>query len=101
MELGNFTDIQFLEGKPNMAEKGNSEHFSIKQIAIPKGTVIKPHPEDNATFFLVLKGRAIFTVDGKESELTQFDGILVPTNGSRGIKVLEDLIVVGTQNKAC
>jgi quercetin dioxygenase-like cupin family protein len=59
---------------------------------------IKAHPEPYAVFFLVLDGSGIFTKNVGEVKLKKNDYIFIEADEIRGIKSLENLVVLGVQD---
>ncbi|MGI4022853.1 MAG: cupin domain-containing protein [Janthinobacterium lividum] len=56
----------------------DTEELSVKQELMPPDTAEKRHYHENATqIFLILKGRAVLSVDGIESELREQQGIQI------------------------
>jgi mannose-6-phosphate isomerase-like protein (cupin superfamily) len=54
------------------------EELSVKQELMPPDTAEKLHYHNQATqLFFILKGRAVFTIDGIESELREQQGIQI------------------------
>ena len=64
------------------------------RISLKKGLEIEPHHGSHPVVFLVLKGKAIFPIASGEVELGENDYIAYSETESRGIKSLEDLIVL-------
>jgi quercetin dioxygenase-like cupin family protein len=75
-----------------------SEKFNIALICLAKGQEIKPRPEPYAVFFLVLQGSGIYTCKEGEFELKKNDGLFIEANEIRGIKCLENMVVLGVQD---
>ncbi|WP_419802855.1 cupin domain-containing protein [Mucilaginibacter sp.] len=56
----------------------DTEELLVKQELMPPDTAEKLHYHKNATqLFFILKGRAVFTVNGVESELSEQQGIQI------------------------
>jgi mannose-6-phosphate isomerase-like protein (cupin superfamily) len=56
----------------------DTEELSVKQELMPPDTTEKLHYHNQATqLFFILKGRAVFTIDGIESELREQQGIQI------------------------
>ena len=99
MALNNLlSDIEFLSKKPVLKKIIKSKKFNIVRICLEKGLEIKPHPEPYATFFLVLEGSGIFTSKQGEFDLKKNDSLFIENNEIRGIKCLENLIILGVQD---
>ena len=63
------SDTDFSGGKPVMKNVISSPKFNVVRVCSPAGLTIDPHPEPNATFFLVIEGSGIFT---KRSQIKRF-----------------------------
>ena len=93
------SEVEFLSGKPALKRIAKSKkNFNIVRICLEKGLEIKPHPEPYAVFFLVLDGSGIFTSKGEEFKLEKNDFIFIKADEIRGIKCLENLVVLGVQD---
>jgi len=54
----------------------DTEALSVKQELMPPDTAEQPHYHEQARqLFFILKGRALFNVDGEEQELREQQGI--------------------------
>ncbi|MFO7795417.1 MAG: hypothetical protein ACQERB_14365 [Promethearchaeati archaeon] len=71
------------------------KNVKISMINIPKEQEIKPHPEDYAILFFILKGSAIFTTGDGTYKVMKNEAIYLDFNEVRGIKPLEDLRFMG------
>ncbi len=92
-------DLEFLSGRPALKRIVKSKKkFNIVRICLEKGLEIEPHPEPYAVFFLVLDGSGIFTNKAGEFELKKNDFIFIKADEIRGIKCLENLVVLGVQD---
>jgi quercetin dioxygenase-like cupin family protein len=92
-------NLEFLSGKPDLKRIVKSKKkFNIVRICLEKGLEIEPHPEPYAVFFLVLDGSGIFTNKAGEFELKKNDFIFIEADEIRGIKCLENLVVLGVQD---
>ncbi len=92
-------NLEFLSGKPALKRIVKSKKkFNIVRVCLEKGLEIEPHPEPYAVFFLVLDGSGIFTNKAGEFKLKKNDFIFIETDGIRGIKCLENLVVLGVQD---
>jgi len=92
-------ELEFLSGKPALKRIVKSKKkFNIVRICLEKGLEIEPHPEPYAVFFLVLDGSGIFTNKAGEFELKKNDFIFIKADEIRGIKCLENLVVLGVQD---
>ena len=92
-------NLEFLSGKPALKRIVKSKKkFNIVRVCLEKGLEIEPHPEPYAVFFLVLDGSGIFTKNVEEVKLKKNDFIFIEADEIRGIKCLENLIVLGVQD---
>ncbi len=92
-------NLEFLSGKPALKRIVKSKKkFNIVRVCLEKGLEIKPHPEPYAVFFLVLSGSGIFTKNVEEVNLKKNDFIFIKADEIRGIKCLENLVVLGVQD---
>ena len=92
-------DLKFLSGRPGLKRIVKSKKkFNIVRVCLEKGLEIEPHPEPYAVFFLVLEGSGIFTNKAGEFELKKNDFIFIKADEIRGIKCLENLVVLGVQD---
>jgi len=99
MKIDNMLDKDwFLSVKPIKKNILKSENFNIVKVYLKKGQEIKPHPEPYAVFFLVLEGTGLFTSKEGKFELKKNDGLFIKANEIRGIKCLENMIVLGVQD---
>jgi len=93
------SDLKFFSGKPALKRIVKSKKkFNIVRVCLEKGLEIEPHPEPYAVFFLVLEGLGIFTNKAGEFELKKNDFIFIKADEIRGIKCLENLVVLGVQD---
>jgi len=92
-------NLEFLSGKPALKKIIKSKKkFNIVRVCLEKGLEIDPHPEPYAVFFLVLDGSGIFTKNVEEVKLKKNDFIFIEADEIRGIKCLENLVVLGVQD---
>ncbi len=89
-----FDNQKFLTDGPAKDPIYVSEKFKVMRISLKKGLEIKPHDGSHPVVFLVLKGKAIFPTASGGVELGENDYIAYSETESRGIKSLEDLIVL-------
>ncbi len=91
--------LEFFSGKPALKRIVKSKKkFNIVRVCLEKGLEIEPHPEPYAVFFLVLEGLGIFANKAGEFELKKNDFIFIEADEIRGIKCLENLVVLGVQD---
>ena len=94
-----FSDLEFLSGKPVLTRIIKSKKKSnIVRVCFEKGLVIEPHPEPYAVFFLVLDGSGIFTSEAGDVILKKNGFLFIKADEIRGIKCLENLVVLGVQD---
>ncbi len=84
--------------RPNKTDILKSENFNVVLVCFETGQEIPPHPEPYAVFFLVLKGRGLFTNREGSFELGEQSSIFIEKDEPRGIKSLEKLTVLGIQD---
>ena len=75
-----------------------SEKFKVMRISLKKGLEIKPHNGSHPVVFLVLKGRGVFPTDSGGVELSENEYITYSDTESRGMKSVEDLIVLAIRD---
>ncbi|MBY9014860.1 MAG: hypothetical protein KGD68_04140 [Candidatus Lokiarchaeota archaeon] len=75
-----------------------SEKFKVMRISLKKGLEIEPHHGSHPVVFLVLKGRGVFSNDSREVELGENEYITYNETESRGMKSLEDLVVLAIRD---
>ncbi len=92
------SDIDFSTGRPVLKNVFSSPNFNIVRVNLPKGLNIDPHPEPNATFFLVIEGSGIFTRGTETFEMHKNDSLFIKAGEIRGIKCLENLVLLGTRD---
>ncbi len=99
MNLNNLlSNVEFKSKKPVLKKIIKSKKFNVIRICLEKSFEIKPHPEPYAVFFLVLDGSGVFTNKEGEFVLKKNDFFLIEANEIRGIKCLENLIILGVQD---
>ena len=89
-----FDNQKFISDGPAKDPIYISEKFKVMRISLKKGLEIEPHEGSHPAVFLVLKGKAIFPTASGEVELGENDYITYNETEPRGIKSLEDLIVL-------
>jgi len=92
------SDTNFSTGRPDMKKVISSPNFNVVRVCLPKGLEISPHPEPSATFFLVIEGSGVFTRGTETFELHNNDSIFIEAGGIRGIKCLENLVLLGIRD---
>ena len=88
----------FSDKEPNKIDLIKSEKFNIVTVYFMKNQEIPPHPEPYAVFFYVIKGKGVFTNKEGKFELESNQGIFIGQNEIRGIKCLEDMVIMGVQD---
>ena len=92
------SDTDFSTGRPVMKNVIKSPKFNVVRVCLPKGLNIDPHPEPNATFFLVLEGSGIFTKGTETFEMHKNDSLFIKAGEIRGIKCTENLVMMGARD---
>ena len=68
------------------------------RISLKKGLEIEPHHGSHPVVFLVLKGSGIFPTETGEVKLGESDYIAYSETESRGMKSLEDLVLLAIRD---
>ena len=89
-----FDNQKFIPDGPAKYPIYISEKFKVMRISLKKGSEIEPHEGTHPVVFLVLKGKAIFPTASGGVELGENDYITYSETEPRGIKSLEDLVVL-------
>ncbi len=92
------SDTNFETNKPVMKNVISSPNFNLVRVCLPAGLNIDPHPEPNATFFLVIEGSGIFTKGNETFEMHKNDSLFIKAGEVRGIKCLENLVLLGSRD---
>ncbi len=99
MKIDNILSLQnFSKKGPVKTDIIKSNKFNVVTVCLEENQAIPPHPEPYAVFFLVLKGKGVFTKGKENFELEQGSELFVENNELRGIKALEKLIILGIQD---
>ncbi len=93
-----FDDLKFDSNDPAKDRIYMSKEFKIIRISLKKGLVIEPHHGNHVVFFYVLRGKGIFTTGSGEIELGENEYISLNATEPRGIKSLEDLVVLAVRD---
>jgi len=93
-----FENQKFLLDSPAKDLIYKSSNFKIMRISLKKGLVVEKHAGTHPVFFLVLKGRGIFTTGKGDFELAENDYVSLEKDEPRGIKSLEDLVILGVRD---
>ncbi len=98
-KIYNFSEgIEFSSKRPKLKKMIRYKKFNIVRICLDKNLEIKPHPEPYAVFFYVIEGSGVFTSIEGEFILKKSDSIFIKAKKTRGIKALENLVVLGVQD---
>ena len=101
MKIYNLNEkIIFSEEKPVKRHFLNAEGFHAALICLKSGVEIPPHPEDYGVLLTVLEGKGIFTDINGKFTLTKNQSIYMKKDEIRGIKAIENLVVLGIQNRS-
>ena len=101
MKIYNLNEkIIFSDKKPVKRHFLNAKGFHAALICLKSGVEIPPHPEDYGVLLTVLGGKGIFTDINGEFTLTKNQSIYMKKDEIRGIKAIENLVVLGTQDRA-
>ena len=90
---------EFSTEKPVKKHFLNAKGFHAAVISLTRGVEIPPHPEDYGVFFTVIRGKGIFTKSNEAVTLNINQGLYVKKDEVRGIRALEDLVVLGVQDR--
>ena len=93
-----FDNQKFLSDQPAKDPIKICDKFKVMRISLKQGMQIPTHAGPHPVFFLVLKGKGIFTTAEGEVELNKNEYVFIETNVPRGIKSLEDLIVLAVRD---
>ena len=91
-------NLEFSQDGPAKTPIEERENYSIFRIALSKGQIVPPHLGGHVAFFLVLKGKGIFTCGDRKVELGPNEYIQIETDDPRGIQALEDLVVLAVRD---
>ncbi len=86
-------NLEFSKESPIKTMLFQKKHYGILRIALGKGTKVMPHEDSHSVFFLILKGKGLFTCGEGEFELRQNQYIHIEKDEKRGIQALEDLVI--------
>ncbi len=92
--------IVFSDEKPVKRHFLNAKGFHAALICLKSGVEILPHPEDYGVLLTVLEGKGIFTDINGECALIKNQSIYIKKDEIRGIKAIENLVVLGIQDRA-
>ena len=98
-KINNFNEgIEFSSTEPKMTKMIRSKKFNTVRVCLGKDLEIEPHPEPYAVFFYIIEGSGVFTSSDGEFSLKKGDSIFMKAKEIRGMKALEDLVVLGVQD---
>ena len=75
-----------------------SGKFNMVLIRLDANQEIPPHPEPYAVAFIILEGQGVFTTKAGEFTLKKNSMISMKAHEIRGIKALDNLVIVGIQD---
>ena len=94
MDTGDIlSNLEFSEDTPVRTMLLPKKHYGILRIALGKGTKVIPHEDSHAVFFLILKGKGVFTCGEQEFELGPNQYLHIEKDERRGIQASEDLVI--------
>jgi len=93
-----FEDQKFLLDSPAKDLIYKSNNFKIMRISLKKGLTIPSHQGNHVVVFFVLKGKGLFTSSSGEVELGENEYITLDETEPRGIRSLEDLVVLAIRD---
>jgi len=100
METGHKFDLsQFTEFKPGGIARRDilkGQHFNARVICLDSGAEIPPRDESYEVLFYVVSGKGVISAGAKHWDVGPGSMVFAPV-GSRGIKCLEPLTILGIQ----
>lgn len=93
-----FDNQKFLPNGPVKDLIYKSNKFKVMRISLKKGLEIPSHTGTHIVLFFVLKGKGIFTSGSGEVELRANEYITLDETEPRGIKSLEDLVILAIRD---
>jgi quercetin dioxygenase-like cupin family protein len=93
-----FFEKRFIDNGPDKKPIVSAENYKIMRLCLKKGVVVSPHEGDHTAFFLVLEGKGIFTKGTDNIELGQNEYLFFKKDDIRGIKSLEDLVILAVRD---
>ena len=93
-----FDNQKFLVDTPAKDLIYKTNNFKIMRISLKKGLAIPAHQGTHVVIFFVLKGRGLFTSGSGEVELGENEYITLDETEPRGIRSLEDLVVLAIRD---
>jgi len=93
-----FDNQKFLLDTPVKDLIYKSSSFKIMRISLKKGLAIPSHQGNHVVVFFVLKGKGMFISGSGEVELGENEYISLNETEPRGIRSLEDLVVLAIRD---
>ncbi|MBY8992226.1 MAG: hypothetical protein KGD58_15885 [Candidatus Lokiarchaeota archaeon] len=93
-----FDNQKFLGDTPAKDLIYKTGNFKIMRISLKKGLSIPVHQGTHVVVFFVLKGKGVFTSGSGEVELGENEYISLDETEPRGIRSLEDLVVLAIRD---
>ena len=93
-----FDNQKFLVDTPAKDLIYKTNNFKIMRISLKKGLAIPAHQGTHVVIFFVLKGKGVFTSGSGEVELGENEYISLDETEPRGIRSLEDLVVLAIRD---
>ncbi len=93
-----FDNQKFLVDTPAKDLIYKTNNFKIMRISLKKGLAIPAHQGTHVVIFFVLKGRGLFTSGSGEVELGENEYITLDETEPRGIRSLDDLVVLAIRD---
>jgi quercetin dioxygenase-like cupin family protein len=91
--------VIFSGEKPIKRHFLNAKGFHAALICLKSGVEIPSHSEDYGVLLTVLEGKGIFTDINGAFTLTKNQSIYMKKDEIRGIKAIENLVVLGIQDR--
>lgn len=73
----------------------NTRNFGVSLVCLAAGQEIPVHPEPYGACFYVVSGKGMFTVGKEKFELSSGKMVFAAADEMRGIKSLEQLVLLG------
>jgi quercetin dioxygenase-like cupin family protein len=91
--------VVFSSEKPIKKHFLNAKGFHAALICLKSGVEIKPHTENYGVLLTVLEGKGVFTDSTGAFPLRKKQSMYAKKGELRGIKAVEDLVVLGIQDR--
>ncbi len=98
MSSDNIMDKLAFEQRPDKQMLVQRDNYTVIRISLGKGALIPPHIANHSAFFLVLKGRVVFTTGETEIEVRENQFTSMEANQMRGMQALEDSVILGVRD---